>query len=199
MRVLVINCGSTTLKYKLFEERRRRAGERSAAATVEIAGGYRRRGRASDGGAAGAARRHRASGRARRRPAARGGPHRPGGAPGAARGHSAGAAAQRAGARGDRGHAREPGSRWSRPWTPPFMPAFHPGPGAMPFPSSRACADTAFTAGPTGTSPNGTRSWPGHRSLRSSRSISAAAARPRPSAAGARWTPPWATRPSRAW
>ena len=40
MRVLVINCGSATLKYKLFEER---GGglEVLAAASVEIQGGYR--------------------------------------------------------------------------------------------------------------------------------------------------------------
>ena len=40
MRVLVINCGSTTLKYKLFEER---GGglELLAGATEEIEGGYR--------------------------------------------------------------------------------------------------------------------------------------------------------------
>ena len=40
MRVLVINCGSATLKYKLFDER---GGglEVLAGATVEIQGGYR--------------------------------------------------------------------------------------------------------------------------------------------------------------
>ena len=40
MRVLVINCGSTTLKYKLFEERERRAGA-ARRGQVEIADGYR--------------------------------------------------------------------------------------------------------------------------------------------------------------
>jgi acetate kinase len=40
MRVLVINCGSATLKYKLFEDRN--AGlEQLAAAVVETTGGYR--------------------------------------------------------------------------------------------------------------------------------------------------------------
>ena len=40
MRVLVINCGSATLKYKLFAERGAEL-EVLAAATVEVEGGYR--------------------------------------------------------------------------------------------------------------------------------------------------------------
>ena len=40
MRVLVINCGSTTLKYKLFQERGREL-DQLAAAVVETTGGYR--------------------------------------------------------------------------------------------------------------------------------------------------------------
>src|SRR6266545_1282032 len=40
MRVLVINCGSTTLKYKLFQDRGSEL-EQLAAAVVETTGGYR--------------------------------------------------------------------------------------------------------------------------------------------------------------
>jgi acetate kinase len=40
MRVLVINCGSTTLKYKLFQDREGKL-EQLAAAVVETTGGYR--------------------------------------------------------------------------------------------------------------------------------------------------------------
>jgi acetate kinase len=40
MRVLVINCGSTTLKYKLFQDRETEL-EQLAAAVVETTGGYR--------------------------------------------------------------------------------------------------------------------------------------------------------------
>ena len=74
MRVLVINCGSTTLKYKLLEES---AGELKLLAgdTQDIADGYRAAVERGNGGVTGITRCDRPSRSAWWRTIARSGPH----------------------------------------------------------------------------------------------------------------------------
>ena len=198
MRVLVINCGSATLKYKLFEER---GGELEllAGATVEIEGGYRAAVERAMAALPAPPDVIAASGRARRRPSARGDPHRRRGAPDPARGHPAGAAAQRPGARGDRGDARGGGAAGRRAGYGLSRAACRRGPGATPSPSSPGVRRYGFHGWSHRYVTERYATWPAPRSPPSSRSTSAAAAPPPPFSAGDRWTRRWVTRRSRAW
>jgi len=139
MRVLVINCAAPRSSTSSSRARRR-----TRSARRRDAGDYRGTVPQSSGRWRRSPRRPQSSPIAWCMAAAvcRGRRHRPGGAAGAPGGYPRWRHCTTV--RRSRGSKRRcaPEFRWSRHWIPRFTPTFHPGPGAMQSPSSRACVGT---------------------------------------------------------